>query len=125
MDPLIQLLLGIIAAFGAGALGSAAVILINDKKMAAVEKVKRRILHGPERPPFVIDPVSLNKNVFDDLFAQALSGIKPGQVIRIKDESTAKEIEMKRGAVSPPPKPPKDIMDMDLEEFVKWRRANR
>lgn len=122
---LIILALGIIAAFGAGAVGSAAVILINDKRMAAVEKVKRRILYGPERPLIPVPPGLLMPDIFDKMFEQALGA---GQIIKIKEESTAKEIEMKQRAAAVSPLNSKkhidDILNMTQKEFEAWRRAN-
>lgn len=100
MDPLIQLLLGIVAAFVAGAAGSAAVILINDRKMAAVERVKRRILHGPEKPLFAVDVGGLDRTQW-------------AAMIR---------------SVSVPPIPHramKDIMNTTQKEFEEWRRESK
>lgn len=117
---LIILALGIVAAFGAGALGSAAVILINDKKMAAVERVKRRILYGPEPPMIPIQMGPLDPSVMSDLLEATY---------KQKYMRTVSEIKAKELAASPRiqhmAKHIDEIINMTSEEMDKWLRESR
>jgi hypothetical protein len=118
--------IGIIVAFITGAAGSALMILINDKKMAAVEKVKRRILYGPEKPLFAVDPGSLDMTIFNNMARNALS---MESIIKSSLDSTAKEIEAKQReairkmSVTPPPSP--DSTAQRTEALHRWLRENR
>lgn len=131
MNDLIVLALGIIAAFIAGAAGSAVMILVNDKRMAAVEKVKRRILHGPEKPDefFTAFVHPSNAVQLRTELAKLMEEInKPGRLIKLK-ESAAEEIRMKQMTVSPPMvkavKHIDDLFDMTSEEMEKWLRERK
>lgn len=129
---LLLLAIAFACAFGAGALGSAAVILINDKKMAAVEKVKRRILHGPEKALFAVDVGNIDKSQWA---AMMRSVYDASQIIKMQKETTATEIMMKQKeaeariraiSVSPIPyRVMKDIMDIPQKEFEEWRRERK
>lgn len=127
---LIIIAVGIVVAFIAGAAGSAVVILINDRKMEVVERVKRRILHGPEPEPELryvnFDPEEIRKRLMREVM-NAKSNVTAMEILAKKQEA---ETRLKAMAVSPGPyrvgmKHIKDIMGMSDEEVRKWLRDNK
>lgn len=120
MDPILASLLSFVFGMIGGAAGTTAVILINDRKMAAVERVKRRILYGPETPMVPIQMGPLDPSIMSDLLESTY---------KQKYMRTVSEIKAKELAASPriqnTAKHIDEIINMTSEEMDKWLRESR
>lgn len=128
--------LSFLSAFMAGFAGASAAILINEKRMTAVEKVKRRILYGPDKPMVPIQMGPLDPSIMRYLLEAQLKQVG---ILKLHEEKTATEIMMKQKeaeyrirqntSVSPLPhfgkKHIEDILGMSEEEMEKWLRERK